>query len=316
MRPIGGGWRTLAAVVGPLLLVACGGDGADPSGTATTTASSPASTALPTTSTPPAPTAAASTSPPDSLLVTEVTDDLADWRPWVDRHVDVFGVHVLALPGVSDGAITHAASVLAQYLDNDADGRPDDTAVLAAMLDAGATLLMAFDEDDLERSGIFGSGLDRHHAVQDLYDVETGAHRRFDASLEEVHHLVFDTGWSQVYPERLGVEERSDLTRAMDAARGGRFEEVPDAYPPGAWYHYDDETCDYGCMATEYAYWAHTSLLGAQADPGRCEEIAIEWRPCTPKRMRSTDSLATDLFGDPELGLPTVLPDGHYGPDA
>ena len=31
----------------------------------------------------------------------------------------------------------------------------------------------------------------------------------------------------------------------MDTARGGKFEEVPDSYPAGAWYTYTEKGCDY-----------------------------------------------------------------------
>jgi len=67
---------------------------------------------------------------------------------------------------------------------------------------------------------------------------------------------------------------------AVDAARGGRFEEVPDTYPPEAWFHYDDETCSRKCMAVEYFYWGLTTLLGAQADQNRCDRISGEWELC------------------------------------
>jgi hypothetical protein len=100
----------------------------------------------------------------------------------------------------------------------------------------------------------------------------------------------------------------------MDVARGGHFERVPAAYPAEAWYSYDDRTCNYECMATEYFYWAHTTLLAAQGDPNRCAEIADEWRPCTPEDLAEIDPLVTALLRDPELGLPTVLPDGDYRP--
>ena len=50
----------------------------------------------------------------------------------------------------------------------------------------------------------------------------------------------------------------------MDKARGGQFTEIPNQYPSSAWYTYDDETCDYKCMSTEYIYWALTSILGGQ----------------------------------------------------
>ena len=303
-----------AHLAAALALGSCGAESgieAPAASTSTTTVADPAGTTAATTD-PPAGNQRETSEAP--LAITTLPEALADWRPWADRHVDVFGVNVVALPGVSEDVLRHAAGVMAQYLDNDADGHPDAPAVVEAMRDAAATLVMAVDEEQLEESGIFESGLDRHYAVQDLYEGETGPLRRFDASLEEVHHLILDTGWGAVYPDRLGVGEGSDLTRAMDVARGGRFLEVPDRYPEEAWYHYDDETCGYDCMATEYAYWAHTSLLGAQADPDRCEEVAVEWRPCTADLLRTMDPLATALFADPELLLPTRLPDGEYRP--
>ena len=33
-------------------------------------------------------------------------------------------------------------------------------------------------------------------------------------------------------------------------------------YPVGAWYTYDDETCEYECMAIEYIYWGVATYLG------------------------------------------------------
>ena len=52
------------------------------------------------------------------------------------------------------------------------------------------------------------------------------------------------------------------ITLAMDHARGGHFSEVPDEYPDEAWYHYDDETCGYECMAIEYMYWGFGTFMG------------------------------------------------------
>ena len=70
----------------------------------------------------------------------------------------------------------------------------------------------------------------------------------------------------------------------MDIARGGQWLNVPSSYPDEAWYHYDDESCDYACMITEYFYWSLTSLLGAQRN--RYDEISHEWELHTPDKMK------------------------------
>ena len=90
---------------------------------------------------------------------------------------------------------------------------------------------------------------------------------------------------------------------------------IPNPYPAEAWYHYDDWTCDYGCMATEYVYWALTSLLGGQSYPGRCDAIDHEWELCTPEQVMATDVAVTALLQESGYVLPTVLPDGTYEPE-
>ena len=72
------------------------------------------------------------------------------------------------------------------------------------------------------------------------------------------------TGYAYQYPEVFGEKVGSSLANAMDIARGGQFIEIPAQYPELAWYTYDDPSCDYGCMNTEYMYWGMTSILGAQ----------------------------------------------------
>ena len=98
----------------------------------------------------------------------------------------------------------------------------------------------------------------------------------------------------------------------MDRARGGRFDEVPKKYPEGAWYSYDDETCDYDCQNSEYIYWALTSILGAQDYPGRLEQIGREWKLNTREKVRKKDPAVYSILTHPKYRLPTVLPDGKY----
>ena len=127
-------------------------------------------------------------------------------------------------------------------------------------------------------------------------------------------HLISNYGYAPVYPEAFATEAGTLLADAMDVARGGRFESVPNAYPEGAWYTYDDQTCDYECMATEYLYWALTSMLGAQQASNRCNEISHEWRLCTRVEVEAQDPAVFGLLTDPQYKLPTRLPNGDYRP--
>ena len=87
------------------------------------------------------------------------------------------------------------------------------------------------------------------------------------------------------------TEIGKQIAKAMDKARGGHFRRVPKKYPKGAWYTYDDRSCDYGCQVTEYTYWGLTSILGAQEFPGRLDNIKNEWRPNTAQKVKRTASI-------------------------
>ena len=262
------------------------------------------------------------------------------------KYVNVFGVNIFATKDTPDSKVGHASNVLAQYLDNNADGTPDNPAVVNAMTQVNASIIMVASEDDME--SVFRRVPERFHEmidrgrlrVQDLYGEETDppkAEGRFDASLEEILHLITSVGYAQTYPDVFGEEPGSTIARYMDDARGGHFEERRDSdcdddepnrswqegqcalppngeYPEDAWYTYLDPTCSYGCMVTEYFYWALTALLGAQSDNQRCNDISDEWGLCTNKQVKSRDPDIYTLLTDSQYALPTILPDGNYAP--
>ncbi len=228
------------------------------------------------------------------------------------KRVNVFGVDVVATATTPDDKVLHAAAVMAEYLDNDEDGSPDNQRVVDKMVEQNALLVMFADFDELESSGIRDSDLGERYRIQDLEGHETKPEGAFDAALEEVLHLISFAGYAELYPSVFGEKRGSQLAEAMDLARGGYFEEVPEQYPEEGWYHYDDVTCEYECMITEYFYWALTTLLGAQADSARCAEIAVEWEPCTPELLASMDPAVYALLTDPQYAMPVVLPDGDY----
>ena len=223
----------------------------------------------------------------------------------INRKVMVFGIPIYAFYNVEDSKLLHAANIMAQYLDNDENGTVDNSLLLSTLLNNEAALFMWKTESQITLN------------AQDLGADESiplwhtnGKIGQFDAALEEVWHVITYSGYSDAYPEIFGENPGTSLTNAMDIARGGNFTSIPQNYPNGAWYTYDDQTCDYRCMATEYFYWGMTSILGAQEN--RLNEISQEWDLNTRSLVENTDTAIYSLLNNPVYNFPTVLPDGSY----
>ncbi len=227
------------------------------------------------------------------------------------KKVDVFGVPIYATNTTGDDKLLHAAGVLAQYIDNDEDGEADNPLILAALLEGNGAITMTRTQGEMR-----GTPRGSRPRGQGLYDEETRPNAKeqgvFDTALEEIFHMVSDVGWGGAYPEVFGRVPGTEITNAMDLARGGRFEEVPDEYPAGAWYSYDDTTCDYDCMTSEYIYWAFTSFLGAQDIPGRFDQVGHEWKLTTRALLEERDPAVYAILSNPEYNFPSVAPDGKY----
>ncbi|MEC9091383.1 MAG: hypothetical protein VX438_01670 [Planctomycetota bacterium] len=241
------------------------------------------------------------------------------------KEVTIFGVKIYATNKTPNSKVKHAAHILAQYLDNDADGKPDNPQVVQCMNDRSAALVMFATERSAEKRErslhrLIPEQVWDRMILQSLYGEETipggAAVGRFDASLEEVLHLITHAGYAFAYPKVFGEKPGTELANAMDKARGGRFFRVPRVYPRQAWYTYDDRSCDYECQATEYFYWGLTSLLGAQDYQGRFQEIRHEWRLNTPEKIKQGDQNLYRLLTHPDYRLPTRLPDGNYRPSS
>jgi hypothetical protein len=215
------------------------------------------------------------------------------------------------VPEVNDSKLLHAANVLAQYLDNNEDGNVDNTIVHNMMIENKAFIIMWKNDNDLD----IDPPNDR--IGQDLGDDETNPNfvinnkqGQFDASLEEIWHIISHSGYAYAYPEVFGENPGTSLSNAMDIARGGFFIQIPDSYPSNAWYSYYDYTCEYDCMAAEYIYWVITSILGAQEN--RLDEIGDEWILNTAELVETTDTAIYSLLTADEYNFPTELPDGTY----
>ncbi|OBQ52126.1 hypothetical protein [Halodesulfovibrio spirochaetisodalis] len=237
--------------------------------------------------------------------------------PFFDRQVEVFGIPIFADPQVPDDKLLHAANVMAQYLDNNEDGKIDNPFVIEAMHESKAFLFMWSNEDIIKKTTTALEKSSVKLKAQDLGSNETkpewhtsGHLGEFDAALEEIWHLITGAGYSIAYPEAFSEGSGSTLTKAMDRARGGHFTEIPSGYPASAWYTYDDTTCDYNCMAIEYIYWGMSSILGAQAK--RAGEITAEWKLYKKTDVQKQDPTLFDLLTTEKYVFPKKLPDGNY----
>lgn len=236
---------------------------------------------------------------PRSLTITSVPSGHQLARVGFTQYASVFGVTVAAQGGVPRAKAQHAFNVLAEYLDNDGNGKPDNRKVAKALRRGNATMLVFSswnamerfeDSDDIDRIG--------NREVAILVNDEIAPRGEFDATLEEDLHLITQFGYARAYPKAFAERSGSQLRdlRKLSERRGD--------------FHYGDRTCDQACMDTEYFYWSLTSLLGAQAD--RCREIADEWELCTPSLMRAQAPEMTGLMQKRTYRLPKVLPDGRY----
>ena len=245
------------------------------------------------------------------IKITGVSESDKNYFKYFCKTSDVFGIKIYATENVDNEKVLHAASILAEYLDNDEDGTADNQRIVNRLIDKKAWLLMAMNEEESSAAIRFPIG---NFAFLELYDDEVSiinGNPRFDASLEEILHLITQHGYAEVYPNKFGENKNSEIAKAMDEARGGYFKNVPNSYPSSAWYTYDDKTCNYSCQITEYTYWALTSILGAQEFPGRLEEIQHEWRLNTKEKVKNGDQLVYSLLTDPQFKLPVNIPENQ-----
>ena len=243
----------------------------------------------------------------------------------LNRFINVYGVYVISHDSIPEKFMLHTANILAEYIDNDLDGIPDDMNVINSLRDNNYVVPVWTEE---LREKHFPS--QRRTPCEDnigyaasMYMTDAWAlggiikDGNFDGNIEEVWHVI-SRGWYDAYPEYFGVGYKniSKLNKAMDIARGGKFKDVPSKYPEGAWYSYYDESCVYPCQASEYFYWAVAANIGA-LDPvytNKCESSSHEWNICTKEELKEKDSDIYELLNNEGFKLPKNIPLGKYLP--
>ena len=238
-----------------------------------------------------------------------------------DRYIIVLGtLKFYAEQGVSDAQMVHAASIGAELLDNNEDGVIDDLELGEQLQSVNSVMPLFVHEGSPAEDAMMDNWDDTFCLSAVLYSDEISPWAPVDwfedACLEEILHTINACGHVEIYPETFALETpgASQLCQAMDFARGGQFIGVPGSYPEEAWYHYDDVTCDYQCMAIEYLYWCIATDMGVLNTPDICSAIEEEWEPCSPGLFEDVDVMMHAIVNNPAYKLPQLAPDGIYCP--
>jgi len=261
-----------------------------------------------------------------------------DYGP-IDRKVSIFDntITIYADQNILDSELQHIASVTAEFLDNNEDGVLDNLMVAETLRSKQAILIVHHERTPGERTGSeprdnifnsFGSiqtleskiskdWLTPNPTFVDTLDASQDS-GLYDATLEEVWHLISVHGYGPTYPAMWSREpdDSSHLQTLMDVARGGKFDSdgqpYEDAaiatYPKGAWYTRTD-ACWYGCFIDEYIHWAWSTLAGAQKYR---QDQDYQWKLFTPKKLFKKDPAVVALLQDCEYNTPRNLPNGKY----
>ena len=231
-------------------------------------------------------------------------------------------IHIYAEESISDSKVLYVASITAELLDNNEDGIIDDPNVQQALSNKN-TIMPLFAYEGSNAEDILFDNFDvlfeeyNYCAGAVLYNNEIDpSNPGFwgdDASVEEILHTINACSHVEIYPDVFGLDPNSSqMSNAMDIARGGQFINIPSNYPEEAWYHYNDWTCDYQCMAMEYLYWCIVTNMGLLDNNMICNGISDEWELCTQEDFENIDNLMYTIITDPVFKIPQIAPDGNY----
>jgi hypothetical protein len=95
-----------------------------------------------------------------SVRVTGIPRKLKFLKPTFSKYARVFGVTIVAQRGVPIKKVKHAANVIAEWIDNNEDGRADNRKAACYLARKKAILVMPRGPDDME-SDAFGEAMDR-----------------------------------------------------------------------------------------------------------------------------------------------------------
>ena len=147
------------------------------------------------------------------IEIAEIPSEFSVFRQvGCNKYVNVFGVRIFASRTTPEAKLSHAAGVLAQYLDNNEDGIPDNTRVLSHLVSRNVFIIMPGAEAEMERLDMGLIAEAGYRFGQDLYGEETKPDFLvdgkinapdawyYDGALEEILHPITQHGYANAYP--------------------------------------------------------------------------------------------------------------------
>jgi len=201
--------------------------------------------------------------------------------------------------GVSAEKLSYAANVAAQWLDNDEDGQADEPRLLEAMKANDPMVVMSSSGFPMTVMLQILPQMLRGRATQDLGAAETNPDNgRRDASQEEIHHIIMNSGWGSLAPD-IFSDQASDNSKLYKVWKFAN---------DNAHYAYDDPTCNDSCKVVEFVYLATAAYLGSDADL-ESDEMRLKNR----EALQTTIPEVIEIFESTDYVYPTLKwPDGNY----
>ncbi|XP_013385781.1 uncharacterized protein LOC106155430 [Lingula anatina] len=255
------------------------------------------------------------------MTISPIPPCIADLKPYFTKYLNVFGVHIVAVEDIPDTRVRHTANIMAEYLDNDGDGKVDNKAIVSKLIENKA-LFSLFRSTSQMNTMQYKSR--KSMAIFKAYKMEFNLFKNdeylnesdIDFTLEETLHLITGFGFAFAFPAVFGENSGSTLgkiTLEAIADCGLAYKHTYKwPYCKGV-YHYKDPTCKMNCLTSELIYWGLTSILGIQKKPVRAAYISNEWELYNKLLLRTKLPQLYHLLTDPKYRFPTVAPVGHYG---
>lgn len=223
------------------------------------------------------------------------------------KWTSIFNIPILGTPNVSNEAVIHAANTLATYFDNNFDGVVDNATLYAEFSD-GLFGIVVYEDAAEETSLTATLGAFKPNRTFSVYEDEMnnflgdGTNSQRDLTGERILKDLLVPKYCQLYAD-LGTVRPTEITNAMDAARGGyQAGGVPGYnYPPFAWYT-DSTGLSYTNLTYEYLYLLVATVTGTLE--WRSGTIVNLWDPYTTQLLQTQDAAGYTIVTDPSYGLP------------